>query len=484
MDRRYTENDIEAFAHGPEGHYFDRKSARKDADEIAKHVMAFANAAGGKLVVGIEDDGTVTGFKREKAHSIEGFERAHVTELKPSPKVEAERVGVVNVKGEDDQVLVLEVDYSDDQVIRRRKDGMVALRDGDKSLALDYEQIRALEYDKGVVRYESVVCRDSGLDDIDHEAVEMYKAALGADVDDERLLRSRHFLKGDHLTNAGVLLFAAEPSFILPQARIRVVKIDGTELGTGARMNVVKDETFDGPLVKAYPQAKAFIASQLRDFQFERPGATFATISEYPEFPWAEGLANAVAHRDYSIEGEYTRVYIFDDRMEITSPGKTPNFVTIENMRDSRYSRNPRLARALTAFAWVREFNEGVKKIYEDMADAGLPDPEFSAPNRQSVKLTLRNDVENRIPRFGKTISSCISSSVDEIHDEIKLDPDHALILSVMKENPTATYPLMASITGFSESKVYRIATALRKKGVVDRVGSRKSGVWKIAHDK
>lgn len=294
--------------------------------------------------------------------------------------------------------------------------------------------------------------------------MELYKAALGTDIDDEQLLRSRHFLKGDHLTNAGVLLFAAEPSFILPQARIRVVKIDGTELGTDAHMNVVKNETFDGPLVKAYPQAKAFIASQLRDFQFERPGATFATVSEYPEFPWTEGLANAIAHRDYSIEGEYTRVYIFDDRMEITSPGKTPNFITLENMRDSRYSRNPRLARALTAFEWVRKFNEDVKKIYEDMSDAGLPEPEFSAPNKQSVKLTLRNDIENGIPRLGKTNSSFISSSVDEINDEIKLDIDHALVLSVMKGDPTATYPQMTSITGFSESKVYRIATALRKR--------------------
>lgn len=139
MDYPYTENDIEAFAHDPEGHYFDRKSARKDTDEIAKHLMAFTNAAGGKLVVGIEDDGTVTGFRRDGAHSIEGFEQAHVTELKPSPKVEAERVGVVNDKGEDDQVLVLDVDYSDGQVIRRRKDGMVALRDGDRSLTLNYE---------------------------------------------------------------------------------------------------------------------------------------------------------------------------------------------------------------------------------------------------------------------------------------------------------------------------------------------------------
>ena len=95
MNHPYTENDIEAFSCDQEGHYFDRKSARKDAGEIAKHLMAFANASGGKLVIGIEDNGAVTGFKRDKAHSIESFEQAHVTELTPPPRVEAERVSVV-----------------------------------------------------------------------------------------------------------------------------------------------------------------------------------------------------------------------------------------------------------------------------------------------------------------------------------------------------------------------------------------------------
>ncbi len=157
MDHPHTNNDIEAFCYDPEGHYFDRKSARKDADEIAKHLMAFANAAGGKLVVGIEDDGTVTGFKRDKAHSVESFEQAYVTELAPSPRVETERMPVVNEKGDDDHVLIMDVASSERQVVRRRKDGKVALRKGDESVWLDHEQIRALEYDKGEYFFESEV---------------------------------------------------------------------------------------------------------------------------------------------------------------------------------------------------------------------------------------------------------------------------------------------------------------------------------------
>lgn len=482
MDHPYTENDIEAFSRDPEGHYFDRKSARKDTNEIAKHLMAFANAAGGKLVVGIEDDGTVTGFKRDKAHSIEGFEQAHVTELTPSPRVETERVPVMNVEGEGDQVLVIDVDFSKDQVVHQRKDGRVALREGDKSVWLDYEQIRALEHDKGEVVFEDAICRKAAVDDLDGDAIDLYRQALGAEgIDDEQLLRSKEFLDDGRPTNACVVLFAREPSQKMPQVRIRVVKVDGKELGSGAAMNVVKDEMFDGPLVKAYPAAKAFIATQLRDFQHEVPGSVFKTVPEYPEFPWTEGLANAIAHRDYSLGGEYIRVYIFDDRMEITSPGKPPNFVTIENMRHSRYSRNPRIARVLTAFKWVREFNEGVKKIYSDMEEAGLPEPEYVLQNGQIVKLTLRNDIEHRVPRLMGGKPSFIPSRSEGINEGIRLSGNERAVLAAIASDPSITTSGIQSATELSESTVYRAVRKLRETGILQRTGSKKNGKWEIS---
>lgn len=481
MDHPYTENDIEAFCHDPEGHYFDRKSARKDANEIAKHLMAFANAAGGRLIVGVEDDGAVTGFKRDKAHSIESFEQAHIAALTPPPHVRSTRLGVTNVNGEDDQVLIMDVDYSQDQVIHQRKDGRVSLREGDKSVWLDYEQIRALEHDKGTVVFEDAACGKSSMVDLDPEAIDLFRKAIGAEgVDDEQLLRSKEFLDGGRPTNACIVLFGRDPSQKMPQARIRVVRIDGTEMESGARMNVVKDETFDGPLVKAYPAAKAFISTQLRDFQHEIPGSTFQTVSEYPEFPWTEGLANAVAHRDYTLAGEYIRVYIFDDRMEIVSPGKLPNFVTIENMRHARYSRNPRIARTLTAFEWVREFNEGVKKIYSDMRDAGLPEPHYALHDGQIMRLTLYNDIANRIPRLTNGKPSFNPSPPEGLNEGMELTRNEATLIAIIRSNPSASTSEIQEATKMSESTVYRTVRSLREKGVLVREGSKKSGSWRI----
>lgn len=111
---------------------------------------------------------------------------------------------------------------------------------------------------------------------------------------------------------------------------------------------------------------------------------------------------------------------ILDGQTKTSSLGKPPDFVTIENMRTSSYSRNPRMARALPAFEWVREFNEGTKKIYSGMEKAGLPEPEYALQDGQIVKLTLHNDVERRVPRLMGGKPSFIPSSADGINEETK----------------------------------------------------------------
>ena len=143
-------------------------------------------------------------------------------------------------------------------------------------------------------------------------------------------------------------------------------------------------------------KAKEFISTQLREFTaMDKKTGIFQIVPEYPEFAWLEGVVNAVTHREYSMSGGYIKVSMYDDRLEIESPGKLPNIVTVENIKETRYSRNPRISRVLTDFGWVRELNEGVKRIYADMERFFLDDPIFSEPE-QSVKLTLKNNIVMR----------------------------------------------------------------------------------------
>ena len=130
----------------------------------------------------------------------------------------------------------------------------------------------------------------------------------------------------------------------------------------------------------------------------------------YPEFAWFEGLVNAVTHRDYSFRGDYIRVSMFDDRLEIVSPGSLPNIVTLDNMRTTRYSRNPRIARTLVEFGWVRELNEGVKRIYTEMQDSLLNDPVYTEPGRAKVQLTLENNIVARTVRRSEALEDKLSA--------------------------------------------------------------------------
>lgn len=410
MQQPIATNDVHLFSTLKENQYFDRKSARKDDKEIAKHISAFANSAGGKLVIGIEDDGEVAGFKRDGARDIENFERAALTTCTPTPIVRKDRIHVVNSSDEDDLILVLDIEASTSHSVARSSDDEVFLRQNDRSVRLKREQILALEYDKGQRVFEDELVEDSSLDDVDHEVLDRYKEILRTDAPDEQVLRSRRFMRDGRLTVAGALLFAQDPSVMMPQARVRVLRYDGVKMETGERLNITKERFFCGPLPKVIQGAYELISSMLREFQFLGPDGKFQTVPEYPEFAWFEGLVNAVTHRDYSFRGDYIRVSMFDDHLEIVSPGALPNIVTLDNMRTTRYSRNPRIARTLVEFGWVRELNEGVKRIYTEMQDSLLNDPVYTEPSGTKVQLTLENNIVARTVRRSEALEDRLSA--------------------------------------------------------------------------
>lgn len=421
MQQPIATNDVNLFSTLKENQYFDRKSARKDDKEIAKHISAFANSAGGKLVIGIEDNGEVTGFKRNGARDVENFERAALTTCTPTPIVRKERIPVVNSSGEDDYVLVLDIEASTGHSIARASDDEVFLRQNDKSVRLNREQVLALEYDKGQRIFEDELVEGSSLDDVDHEVLDRYKEILGTTAPDEQVLRSRRFMRDGKLTVAGALLFAQDPSAMMPQARVRVLRYDGVKMETGERLNITKERCFCGPLPKVIQGAYELISSMLREFQFLGSDGKFQTVPEYPEFAWFEGIVNAVTHRDYSFRGDYIRVSMFDDRLEIVSPGALPNIVTLDNMRTTRYSRNPRIARTLVEFGWVRELNEGVKRIYTEMQDSLLNDPVYTEPGGTKVQLTLENNIVARTVRRSKALEDKLSAERLAALDEYEL---------------------------------------------------------------
>lgn len=390
---------LEYLCFAPENQYLDRKSARKKPAELLKHLIGFANADGGLLVIGVEDDGSISGFKSQGARSVNEFRQIDRNQAFYPLAKEFREIEVINKNGENDIIVVISIEPSINRVIVS-PDDVAYLREDDETVALSFERRRMLEYDRGQRFFEDETVEGATLDDIDTELVEMYKSHLNIETNltIEEILKARYLYRDGKITKAGILLFGKNPSRFLPQARLRVFKFSGSEMDVGQNFNVVKNAEFDKALPRVIMESRDFVKMQLRDFQTLQNDGMFITIPEYPEFAWFEGIVNAVTHRDYSIAGDHIKVSMYDDHLSIESPGKLPNIVTLENIKEERFSRNPRIARTLTEFGWVREMNEGVKRIFSEMAKSYLHEPKYMEPGNKVV-LTLENNILTRRSR-------------------------------------------------------------------------------------
>ena len=454
-----------------ESQYLDRKSARKKPSELLKHLIAFANADGGQLVIGIEDDkqdNIITGFKDGKAYPIEEFKKID-REMRETPlDLSFEEIPVVNFKGEDDFILIISVELSSNRVIAAPNDD-VYLRQGDETVKLSYEQRNQLSYDKGQRFFEDEIVPDASLEDIDVSLVQDFKNRFDISKRSvEEILKARRFLINGELTKAAILLFGKYPSAFFPQARVRFQRFDGTDMGTGSSFNVIKEVTFDDALPTLIIKVRDFIRTQLREFQYLDNDGQFQILPEYPEFAWFEGIVNAVTHRDYSVYGDHIRVLMFEDRLEIHSPGKLPNIVTVENIKHERFSRNPRIARTLTEFGWVREMNEGVKRIYSEMESAFLHEPKYSEPGNK-VCLTLENNIISRHLRTRDSLEKQFTDFGD-------LNADEQLLIHYMyNSGEKMTTAKAIELTGRSRKFIVKTMKKLQELGMVDWYGANKN---------
>ena len=388
--------------------YFDRKRAKVSNQDLANEVASFANANGGVIAVGVTDSGDIEGFNSYGIDKLNDCQKVVTNYLNPTPKYIVEVVDITNMKGENDKIVLFHIRPCTNAIIRNNKDD-VYLRQGDSSIKLNNSQVKSLEYEKGERNFETEIITNSSIDDIDLEVMNVYKKRIEAeDLSNEQILKSRGFLVEYNdklcLTKAGMLLFGKNPSVYLPNARVRVLKFEGLDFQVGTEMNIVKDKTFDKCLYKTIEEVREFVNTQLREFTYLNSNGIFETVPEFPEFAWFEGIVNAIAHRDYSNTGEYIIVKLFDDRLEIYSPGKLGGFVTVENIQNKRYSRNPQIARVLVEFGFVRELNEGVKRIYREMKEFYLKEPIYSEPDNHSVLLVLDNNIEVRSKRKRETM--------------------------------------------------------------------------------
>lgn len=389
----FDPDSIHDLQYSTEKQIMDRKSARLPAKDFAVPVVAMANADGGWLAIGIEDDGTITG--------IDDFEK-NMNELEcvpfdfcvPSVQVENKPMDVIDKNGKPNHILRMHVIPSS-QVIANQADD-VFLRVGDKNKKLNFEQRLQLVYAKGVQYFEDQPVCGASIADIDLDFVTEYCEKIGYNKGDAEyyLRHNNDFITNSNgeekVSGAAVLLFGKDPQRFFPRARVRFIRYDGKTAEVGDRMNVIKDKKFSDRILDQVRDAAAFVQTQIREYTKLGPGAIFQTTPEYPEFCWTELIVNAVAHRDYSIKGTDIQIKMFDDHLVVESPGMLPGLVRVNNIREFHFSRNPKIVEFLNEYDLVKEFGEGVDRIFRDMQDAGLPEPEYKQ-SEFMLYATLKN---------------------------------------------------------------------------------------------
>ena len=395
----------------PESQWFERKSSRISPRDLANALIGFANADGGLLVVGLHD-GAIEGASTAPGQ-LDAQIQANIDFCSPPVRARHQLVDCVDSRGNANDLLVFEI-MAGDTVHANQKDE-VFLRVGDENRRLGFSQRQELLYDKGQASFEARPLDGCGFDQLDDEVLAEYVEAVKA-PDASRLLRARGLATDAGLTIAGCLLFAFSPQALFPEAFIRVLRYRGSERGSGARQQLVEDVRIEGCIPRQLLNAKDEVARLQPVRQALRPSGRFGEIPLIPEDAWLEGIVNAAVHRSYSMAGDHIRVEIFDDRMEISSPGRFPGVVDLgDPLKTNRFARNPRIARVCADLNFGQELGEGIRRIFEEMRQAGVVDPEYRQTSG-SAELTLSGEpvdrrLEERLPDNTRAVVSALRSA-------------------------------------------------------------------------
>ena len=202
---------------------------------------------------------------------------------------------------------------------------------------------------------------------------------LGVAVPEAPPLESR-------VLRAAMVLFASEPREYVRGAAVQLVRRAGVEAGPGPSS---AREECTGPLAETVDCCLRFVDAHTRQFETVT-GTRRESLPEYPEPVLREAIVNALAHRDYGLTGATVDVTVWDDRIEVRSPGPLPAHITLDNMRAEHYSRNPRIMRVMKTMGLVEEYGEGVDRMFREM-EARLMEPPVFEATASSVTVTLRN---------------------------------------------------------------------------------------------
>ena len=383
---------------------FKRDDCRPET--IAKEMSALLNLEGGFILLGVEDDGQISGLTRSSVAAEEWV--MNIARQNIQPPVIPVWSALVMENGRTVGVVELSADsLGKPYKARRRSAWITHVRVGCTSREATREEEGRLYQAARLVRYEIKRVPDTGMESLDPDRVENYfrvvlKRAAPKSGDAEgwrRLLFNSDLLVGDEETAgasaAGLLLFGDNPNRRLPQAGVTAVAFRGVVKD----YDTIDEERIRGPLASIVSRRGSSVESGVidRTVDFVKrhmggevwlDGGRRRRKRALPVAAVREAVVNAVAHRDYALEGTDIEVSLYDDRLEVISPGRLPNGVTVEKMREGvvRVARNELLKEILRDYGYMEHYGMGVRNhIIEAMRAHNGTEPDLIEEDHRFV---------------------------------------------------------------------------------------------------
>ncbi len=432
-------------------------------NSLGKDICAFANASGGKIILGVKDNGKIIGYtltNKEKSQIID-----IARNMNPAFSVSIEQYGNLAV------ITVSEGNNKPYSV-----SGHFYLRIGANSQQLNRDEIKDFFQIEGLVVFDEKLNNDFNvLKDLNKKAYDIFleSANIKTKFSPTKLLNNLGFIKDGIMTNAGVLFFCKDISKFFLNTHITCV------LFQGSNKSIVLDKyDFSFDLMTNYEKSIEYLKSKLNTeyyITFDRK-----EFLELPEDALREAVLNAIAHRDY-FSPAHIQLNIFQDRIEIVNPASFPSKITIDFLMGGSYPKNKFLFSMMLRADLIEHIGSGIERIKEAMLNYQLEEPIFQYDGVWFKAIFKRPDMQtnNYQKRFGLGKSAPVNASVNA---SVKLSALQLKVLKEIQKNNSLTYEALSEILGKDKATIRRNIQKLKQKGILKRVGSDKNGFWEITN--
>lgn len=372
---------------------------------IAEEVVAFANLDGGKILLGVEDDQTISGVQRDDPDEWV----VNICRDKVDPPIIPYYEEITTDYGTVGVVTILQ-GTSKPYAVEHHNHRYYYIRAGDSNRECSREEIIRLGQRAGHLNVDMQPVPGSEYDDLGLDRLTQYFELIreeeSPDSEKEwlKLLKNLDFLvsvdEAPVVTLGAMVLFGENPNRFLPQSGVRFLAYRGTEADYGA----LKDEQILGPMValldennlQGEPMEAGIVEQTLSNLEEYVPEEVDISLGRRIETgnlsdALREILVNALVHRDYSISGTDVKVTVYSDRVTVTSPGRLPNTVTIEGLKQGvRYKRNQLIVDIMSDYNYMEHRGQGIRnKVIPIMEQYNSTEPEF-IENQNEFKVVLK----------------------------------------------------------------------------------------------